>query len=106
MTTMNTTDQPRAVACIRFVRRWQRGVPPKDGSKYEMRRRYRNAGGQWTTAVWGCPGWWNGKMFVARNQFTGGERWLDISHYAGQRIEWREYSPNKEAHPPSLSEVG
>ncbi len=24
MTTMNTTDQPRAVACIRFVRFWHR----------------------------------------------------------------------------------
>jgi len=26
MTTMNTTDQPRAVACIRFVRRWRTAV--------------------------------------------------------------------------------
>jgi hypothetical protein len=54
--------------------RWRYGIPPKDGKEYEMKRRVKNAGGQWTTCQWATPGWWDGKTFVERNQFIGGTR--------------------------------
>jgi hypothetical protein len=56
--------------------RWRYGTPPKDGDKYEMKFRVKNAGGQWTTALWGERAWWDGKTFVECNQFAGGTRAL------------------------------
>lgn len=53
---------------------WKQGTPPKDGKQVEMKQRVRNAGGQWTTCQWARPGWWDGRTFVERNQFTGGTR--------------------------------
>lgn len=53
--------------------RWRCGTPPKDGHRYEMAQRVRNAGGQWTT-VREARGWWDGRLFVEHNQFSGGAR--------------------------------
>lgn len=78
----------------RVVRSWQRGLPPKDGNTYEARRRCRSIlNGRVVTPVWSPYCWWNGKTYVERNQFTGGERWVDLWTGRGHWAEWRE-SPN------------
>jgi len=78
-----------------LVGNWQRGEPPKDGKQYEMKRIIKNAGGQNTTVDWAEPGWWNGKIYVRRSQFHGGEialvprpnRWRNwtTNHYRKRR---------------------
>lgn len=52
-------------------RPWIDGEPPRDGKRYEMRRRCCFAdGAPWT--AWLSTGWWDGRTFVRRNQMRGG----------------------------------
>lgn len=52
---------------------WKRSFPPKDGKPYEMKRRMRNAGGQFITVAWAESGRWNGQSYVRRSQIHGSE---------------------------------
>lgn len=77
-----------------LVRRWQRGLPPKDGKTYQARRRWRSPlNGRVVTAERSLSCWWNGTMWVERNQFTGGTRWVYLEAGSGHWAEWRN-SPN------------
>ena len=104
-------EQPRdgGVLMQRKVRRrWRKGQAPKDGKTYEMRRRFRvstdlksRSPYAFHTAVWSPYAWWNGEAYVEKNQFSGGERWLN------QPNEWRE-SPNDRTlrQPPGETQSG
>lgn len=56
------------------MNRWRVGDAPKDGRKYEMRRRV--SGITVPQTVWLWNGWWDGDKYVRRNQFHGGTEWL------------------------------
>lgn len=54
-----------------YVEMWTEGEPPRDGTEYEMRQVCSfSEAHTWTT--WQAVGWWNGRLFVCRNQFRGG----------------------------------
>lgn len=67
---------------------WRDGEPPKDGLEYEMRRVCSFGNGQHGWTAWISVGWWDGRMFVRRNQMHGGtDALLGCTH-------WRPVTPN------------
>ena len=112
MTTMNTTDQPRAVACIRFVRLlryWLRGrtIPtPWWADKLTLIWTWRAV--PLSTINKFCEP--DGRMkrgFVVRRIgiYLTGPAYHDLWWYRSHIKLRRRYEANKEARQPSISEV-
>lgn len=50
---------------------WKKGKPPQDERIYEVKQRYRNAGGHLVTGEWAERAFWHNGHLVRRSQFHG-----------------------------------